>query len=285
MYYCGVFIDIIGENNGVKMVVYQCGVGIDVFCQVVVVNVYCVFSVGFFLIVVFYVVVVVGDFGQIQQVGFFGQYFVDCVNVYVQGVVQMEDDGWIDVIGVGIYYQVFQWGQIYGGVNVFIVMDSGNRIIVVEVVGDDVQFFYWFVEDFSGFLSYVEVVGVVCVVMMNVVFFVQVVWQGVEIGFFWYGLMECCIEYSYVFVFQVWEGFQCFSDVDQVCWVVQWCERCGVFNILNYGFVDYYGVGVFFIVVYDMVVDCGQLSRQFWFLCQNSVNDKVQCFIVCGVCV
>ena len=27
-----------------------------------------------------------------------------------------------------------------------------------------------------------------------------------------------------------------------------------------------------------------QLSRQFWFLCQNSVNDKVQRFTVSGAC-
>lgn len=285
MNYCGIFIDIISEYNSVQMIIYQCSVGIDVFCQVVVVNVYCVFCVFFCCVVVFNIAVVVGYFGQIQQVRFFGQQFVDCVNVYVQGVVQVEDDCWIDIIRMGIYDQIFQWGQVYRGVNVFIVVDSRNGIIVVQVVGDDVQFFYWFVQYFCCFLGYIEVVGVVCVVMMDVVFFVQVVRQGVEVRFFWYSLVECGVKYSNVFVFQLWERFQSFFDIDQVSWVVQWCKRSCIFDILNNRFIDYYGVGIFFVVVYDMVIDSSQLCRQFWFLCQNSINDKVECFVVSGVCI
>ncbi len=121
------------------------------------------------------------------------------------------------------------------------------------------------VEDLSGFLSHVEVAGAVRAVTTNAVLFVQAVRQGVEIGFFRHGLMERRIEYSHVFVFQVREGFQRFSDADQVCRVVQRCERRGVFNTLNYGLVDHHGAGVFFTAVYDTVADCGQLSRQFWF--------------------
>ncbi|VAQ32310.1 Uncharacterised protein [Klebsiella pneumoniae] len=278
----GVFTDTTGENNGVKTAVHQRGVGTDVFRQAVAVNVHCAFSVGFFLIVVFHVAAVAGDFGQTQQAGLFGQHFVDRVNAHAQGVVQMEDDGRIDVTGAGTHHQAFQRGQTHGGVNAFTVTDSGNRTTVAEVAGDDVQLFHRLVEDLSGFLSHVEVAGAVRAVTTNAVLFVQAVRQGVEIGFFRHGLMERRIEYSHVFVFQVREGFQRFSDADQVCRVVQRCERRGVFNTLNYGLVDHHRAGVFFTAVYDTVADCGQLSRQFWFLCQNSVNDKVQRFTVRG---
>lgn len=254
--YCGVFIDIVGEYDCIQMIVYQSGVRIDVFCQVVVVNIYCMFCVFFGGVVVFNIMVVVGYFSQIQQIGFFGQYFVDLIYVYVQSVVQVEDNCRVDIVGMGIYDQVFQWGQIYRGIYVFIVMDSGNRIVVVQVVGDNVQFFYWFVQYFCCFLSYIEVVGVVCVIVMNVVFFIQVVWQGIQVRFFWYGLMEGGVEYCNVFIFQLWERFQCFGDINQVSWVMQWCERGGIFDVLNDGFINDYGVGIFFVVVYDMVINC-----------------------------
>ena len=126
--------------------------------------------------------------------------------------------------------------------------------------------------------------GAVRAVATYAVFFVQAVWQGIEVRLFRHGLMERGVEYGHVFVFQIREGFQRFSDTDQVSRVVQRCERRGVFNTLNYGLVDHHGAGVFFTAVYDTVADCGQLSRQFWFLCQNSVNDKVQRFTVSGAC-
>ena len=246
------------------------------------VDVHRAFSVGFFLVVVFYVAAVAGDFGQAQQAGLFGQHFVDGVNAHAQGVVQMEDDCRIDIAGAGTHHQAFQRGQTHGGVNAFAVTNSGNRTTVAKVAGDDVQLFNRLVQDLSGFLSHVEVAGAVCAVTTNAVLFVQAVRQGVEIGFFRHGLVERRIEYCHVFVFQVREGFQRFSDADQMCRVVQRCEGRRVFNALNHGLVDDDGAGVFFTAVDDTVANCGQLSRQFWFLCQNSVNDKVQCFAVRG---
>ena len=194
----------------------------------------------------------------------------------------MEDDCRVDVAGAGTHHQTFQRRQPHRGINAFTVTDSGNRTTVAEVAGDDVQLFHRLVQDLSGFLSHIEVAGAVRAVTTNAMLFVQAVRQGVEIGFFRHGLVERRIEYGHVFVFQMREGFQRFSDADQVCRVVQRCERRCVFNTLNHRLVDHHGAGVFFTAVYDTVADCGQLSRQFWFLCQNSVNDKVQCFTVRG---
>ncbi|MNR07938.1 hypothetical protein D3C85_1240710 [compost metagenome] len=96
--------------------------------------------------------------------------------------------------------------------------------------------------------------------------------------------MERSVEHSHVFVFQIREGFQGFRDADQVCRVVQRCKRGCVFDTLNNGIVDHYRAGVLLAAVNNTVADCRQLSRQFWFLCQNSVNDKVQRFTVSGAC-
>ncbi|SAE19042.1 Uncharacterised protein [Enterobacter cloacae] len=96
--------------------------------------------------------------------------------------------------------------------------------------------------------------------------------------------MERGVKHGHVFIFQIREGFQCFSDTDQVSRVMQRCERRRVFDALNHRVVDYHGAGVFFAAVDDTVTNRSQLSRQFWFLCQNSVNDKVQRFTVSGAC-
>ena len=63
---------------------------------------------------------------------------------------------------------------------------------------------------------------------------------------------------------------------------MQRSERGGIFDALDNGIINDHGTGVFFTTVNNTVADCGQLSRQFWFLCQNSVNDKVKRFTVSG---
>ena len=94
--------------------------------------------------------------------------------------------------------------------------------------------------------------------------------------------MERGVKYSNVFVFQLWERFQSFFDTDQVSRVVQRCKRSCIFDTLNNRLIDHYGAGILFAAVYDTVTDSSQLRRQFWFLCQNSINDKVERFAVSG---
>ncbi|STQ10324.1 Uncharacterised protein [Enterobacter cloacae] len=96
--------------------------------------------------------------------------------------------------------------------------------------------------------------------------------------------MERGVKHGHVFVFQIREGFQRFSDTDQVRRVVQRCKRCRVFDALDNRVVNHDGTGVFLATMDDTVTNRSQLSRQFWFLCQNSVNDKVQRFTVSGAC-
>ena len=276
----GVFTDTTGEHNGVQTTVHQRGVGADVFCQAVAVNVHCTFSVSFFLVVVFNIAAVAGHFGQTEQAGLFSQHFVDGVYAHAQGIVQMENDCRVDIARTRTHHQAFQRSQTHGSVNAFTVADSGNGTTVAQMAGDDVQLFNRFVQNFRGFLSHIEVAGAVRAVATYAVFFVQAVRQGIEVRFFRHGLMERGVEHGNVLVFQIREGFQGFCDTDQVRRVVQRGERRGVFNSLNNGVIDNDGAGVFFTTVNDAVADCGQLSRQFWFLCQNSVNDKVQRFTV-----
>ena len=80
--------------------------------------------------------------------------------------------------------------------------------------------------------------GAVRAVTTYAVLFVQAVWQGIEVRLFRHGLMERGVEYGHVFVFQIREGFQRFSDTDQVRRVVQRCKRGGVFDALDNRFVD-----------------------------------------------
>ncbi len=198
--------------------------------------------------------------------------------------MQVEDDRRVDITGTGTHHQAFQRGQTHRGINAFAVTDGRDGAAVAQVAGDDVYFFYRLVQHFCCFLRHVEVAGAMRAVAANAVLFVQFVRQGVEVGLFRHGLMERGIKYGYVLLFQLREGFQRFSDTDQVSRVMQRCKRGRVFDALDNGVINNYGTGVFFATVHDAVTNCGQLCRQFWFLCQNSVNDKVQCFTVSGTC-
>ncbi len=126
--------------------------------------------------------------------------------------------------------------------------------------------------------------GAVETVTANAVLFVQVVRQGIQVRLFRHGLMERGVEHGNVLVFQLREGFQRFCDTDQVSRVMQRCEGRGIFDALDDGFVDNHRAGVLFAAVYDTMTNCGQLCGQLRFLCQNSINDKVQCFAVSGAC-
>ena len=280
----GIFTDTTGEYNSVQTTIHQRSVGTDVFGQAVAVNVHCALRVFFRRVVVFNIAAVAGHFGQTQQARLFGQQFVDCVNAHAQGVVQVEDDRRIDITRTGTHDQTFQRGQAHRGVNAFTVADSRNGTTVAQVAGDDVQFFYRFVQHFCRFLGYIEVAGAVRAVTTDAVLFVQVVRQGVEIRLFRHSLVECGVKYSNVFVFQLWERFQSFFDTDQVSRVVQRCKRSCIFDTLNNRLINHYGAGILFAAVYDTVTDSSQLRRQFWFLCQNSINDKVERFAVSGAC-
>ena len=279
-----VFTDTTGEDNGIQTTIHQRGVSTDVFRQTVAVNVHCTFSVFFSGVVIFNITAVAGDFGQTQQAGLFGQHFVDLVNAHAQGIVQVEDDRRVDVTGTRTHHQTFQRGQTHGGINTFTVTDSRYRTAVAQVASDDVQLINRFVQHFCRFLSDEEVAGTVRAVTTNAVFFVQAVRQSIEVRLFRHSLMERGVEYSHVFVFQIREGFQRFCDTDQVSRVMQRCERGGIFDALDNRIIDNHGAGVLLAAVYDTVTNSGQLRGQFWFLCQNSVNDKVQRFTVSGAC-
>ena len=279
-----VLTDTTGEDNCIQTTIHQRSVRTDVFRQTVAVNVHCTFSVFFGGVVVFNITAVAGDFGQAQQAGLFSQHFVDSVNAHAQRVVQVEDDRRVDVTGTCTHHQTFQRGQTHGGINTFTVTDSRNRTAVAQVASDDVQFINRFVQHFCRFLSYEEVAGTVRAVTTNAVFFVQAVRQGVEVRFFRHSLMERSVKHSHVFIFQIREGFQRFSNTDQVSRVMQRCERGRIFDALDNGIVDNHGAGILLAAVYDTVTNCGQLRRQFRFLCQNSVNDEVQRFTVSGAC-
>ena len=279
-----VFTNTTGEDNCIQTTIHQRSVRTDVFRQTVTVNVHCTFSVFFSRVVIFNITAVAGDFGQTQQAGLFGQHFVDLVNAHAQGVVQVEDDRRVDVTGTRTHHQTFQRGQTHGGINTFTVTDSRYRTAVAQVASDDVELINRFVQNFCRFLSHEEVAGTVRAVTTNTVFFVQAVWQSIEVRLFRHGLMERGVEHSHVFVFQIREGFQRFCDTDQVCRVMQRCKRGCVFDTLNNRIVDNHRAGVFLAAVNNTVTNRSQLSRQFWFLCQNSINDKIQRFTVSGAC-
>ena len=117
----------------------------------------------------------------------------------------MEDDSRVDVARAGTHDQTFQRGQTHRGVNAFTVADSGYRTTVAQMAGDDVQLFNRLVQDFSRFLSHVEVAGAVRAVATYAVLFVQAVRQSIQIGFFRHSLMERGVEHGNVLLFQMRE--------------------------------------------------------------------------------
>lgn len=226
---------------------------------------------------------------SVREIGFRTRYGLNVVGLKRNGVAlegSLADEPLLlgDITRTGTHDQTFQRGQAHRGVNAFTVADSRNGTTVAQVAGDDVQFFYRFVQHFCRFLGYIEVAGAVRAVTTDAVLFVQVVRQGVEVRLFRHSLVERGVKYSNVFVFQLWERFQSFFDTDQVSRVVQRCKRSCIFDTLNNRLIDHYGAGILFAAVYDTVTDSSQLRRQFWFLCQNSINDKVERFAVSGAC-
>ncbi len=198
--------------------------------------------------------------------------------------MQVENDRRVDVTGTSTHYQTFQRSQAHGGIHAFTVADCRNRTAVAQVASDDVDFFNRLVQYFRCFLSNIEVAGAVRAVAADAMFFVQAVRQGIQVRFFRHGLMERGVEHSNVLVFQLREGFQRFSDTDQVSRVVQRRKGGGVFDTLNDGIIDNHGAGVLLTAVYDTMTNRSQLCGKLRFLCQNSINDKVQCFAVSGAC-
>ncbi|MNT71478.1 hypothetical protein D3C72_2099680 [compost metagenome] len=106
------------------------------------------------------------------------------------------------------------------------------------MAGDDVNFFNRLVQRLRGFLSHVEVAGAVCAVATNAMVTVQAVRQGIQVGLFRHGLMERGIKHGNVFISQIREGFQRFSNTDQVSRVMQWCKRYRIFDTLQDFVVD-----------------------------------------------
>ncbi|MNC39584.1 hypothetical protein D3C75_882520 [compost metagenome] len=247
-------------------------------------HVHSTFSIFFSGVVVFNITAVAGDFSQTQQTRFFGQHFVDVINAHAQRVMQVEDNRRIDVTRTGAHYQAFQWSQTHRGVYTLAVTNSRNGTAVAQVASDNIHFFHWLVQHFRGFLSHIVVAGAVCAVATNAVLSVQFVRQSIEIRFFWHGLMERGVKHSNVFISQFRERFQCFSNTDQVCRVMQRCKRSSIFDTLNHGLVDNDGAGVLLAAVNNTVADSSQLLGQFRFLCQNGINHKVQSFAVSGAC-
>ncbi|CRZ87209.1 Uncharacterised protein [Vibrio cholerae] len=117
-------------------------------------------------------------------------------------------------------------------------------------------------------------------VATNTVLFVQVVWQSVQVRFFWHCLVERSVEYRNIF--QLWERFLRRFDTDDVCWVVQWSECCTIFDAFQYSVVNQCRLSELLTTVYHAVTDRFQLSCQFWFRSKNSFNDERQSFIVCS---
>lgn len=133
------------------------------------------------------------------------------------------------------------------------------------MAGDQVNFFNRLVQHFRSFLSYVEVAGAVCTIATNAVVTVQAVRQGVQVGFFRHGLVERGVEHGNVFIRQFREGFQCLSDTDQVCWVMQWCKWHRIFDTLQDFVIDYGRRSELLAAVHNAVTDSGQLCRKLRF--------------------
>ncbi|MNZ92909.1 hypothetical protein D3C78_1119550 [compost metagenome] len=61
---------------------------------------------------------------------------------------------------------------------------------------------------------------------------------------------------------------------------MQWCKRHRIFDTLQNFVVDHGRGGKLLAAVHNAVTDSGQLCRKLRFLCQNSINNVVQCFAV-----
>ena len=139
---------------------------------------------------------VVRKSGEAEQAGFLVHELVEAVDIVTVLLADEEEDGRVKGAGAGAHDEAFQRGEAHGGVNALAIQNGGAAGTVTEVSGNEAAVFRLFAENLGGFAGHEAVACTVCAVAANLVFFVELVGDAVEVSLARHGLVEGGVEHG-----------------------------------------------------------------------------------------
>ena len=139
---------------------------------------------------------VVRKSGEAEQARFLVHELVEAVDVVAVFFADEEEHGRVDASGAGAHDEAFQRGKAHGGIYALAVQNGGAAGAVTEMSRDEAAVFRLLAENLGGFASHEAVACTVCAVAANLVFFVELVGDAVEVSLARHGLVEGGVEHG-----------------------------------------------------------------------------------------
>ena len=139
---------------------------------------------------------VVRESGEAEEARFLVHELVEAVDIVAVLLADEEEDSRVDASGAGTHDEAFERGEAHGGINALAVQNGGAAGTVTEVSGNEAAVFRLLAEDLGGFGSHETVACAVCAVAADLVFFVELVGDAVEVSLTRHGLVEGGVEHG-----------------------------------------------------------------------------------------
>lgn len=198
---------------------------------------------------------VVAEAGEAEETAVAIEEVGDLTNV-ASGLFDEElDEVGVDIAAAGAHGEAFEGGEAHGGVHALAVFDGAGAATVAEVGGDDLEFGEGLIKEGGGLFGDETMAGAVEAVAADLVGFVEVVGQRVEVGVRGHGLMEGGVEHGDVREFR--EIFHGGADAGDVGGIVQRRESAAGVDFGDGVFIEQDTGGEEFAAVDDAVADAG----------------------------
>ena len=139
---------------------------------------------------------VVAESGEAEEARFLVHELVEAVDVVAVFFADEEEYGRVDASGAGAHDEALERGEAHGGVYALAVQNGGAAGTVTEVSGNEAAVFRLLAEDLGGFAGHETVACAVGAVAADLVFFVELVGDAVEVGLARHGLVEGGVEHG-----------------------------------------------------------------------------------------
>ena len=139
---------------------------------------------------------VVRKTGEAEKARFLVYKLVEAVDIVTVLLADEEEDGRVKGAGAGAHDEALERGEAHGGVNALAVQNGGAAGTVTEVGGNEAAVFRLLAQDLGGFGRHEAVARAVRTVAADLVFFVKLVGDAVEVGLARHGLVESGVEHG-----------------------------------------------------------------------------------------
>ncbi len=139
---------------------------------------------------------VVRQAGEAEEARFLVHELVEAVDIVAVLLADEEEHCRVDGTRAGTHDEAFERGEAHGGINALAVQNGGAAGTVTEVSGNEAAVFRLLAEDFGGFAGHETVACAVCAVAADLVFFVELVGDAVEVSLTRHGLVEGGVEHG-----------------------------------------------------------------------------------------